>query len=209
MPKIGFNLLRPQLSPPTAWDKIYQWMLGTARIIVIIVQIIVIAAFAVRIYVDTVSRQLDEEIDKKDVILSSLEPREEQIRDVQLKSGIYTELWEQSSSSNRYVTLINNLIRGYDGLLSVNVNKTSILISGEMNEDDIADLEDRLKERELPSGQDYDPTSGNILFDRVTLTDVESDESGIASFSIQIELIAIELPNTNRQIVNNGTTIEF
>jgi len=63
MSEQGFNLLKPQKTPPTLWEKIYAWVLGTARIIVIIVEIIVVFSFGARIAVDTIASRLDKEVE--------------------------------------------------------------------------------------------------------------------------------------------------
>ena len=182
----GFNMLRPQLTPPTAWDKLYKWMVGTARIIVIIVEFIVIIAFGTRVAVDTISKNLDKEIVKLNAELSAYSDSEFIIRNVQDKTNAYQSLWENSSNLSIYIDFINDLIINYPGIISLQISKTEINISGELPLININELETKLKEN-----VESDNITNIRLFNSIEVNTVESEgvnPGEIASFSIRAKL---------------------
>src|SRR5690606_9013517 len=94
-----FNLLKPYAPPLSAWDKVYNWILGRARIVMIVAEIVVAIAFVGKVIVDVDAKNLQEQIDIKDFELrqyaTTIEPV---IRKVQAKSNLYAELWNTSTS---------------------------------------------------------------------------------------------------------------
>lgn len=181
----GFNLIRPQLSPPTAWDKIYAWMVGTARVIVIIVELAVVVAFVGRITVDAIGKNLDKEIVKKDAELTFYEQREQDFKDIQEKTGIYRAVWEVSSDMTTSLKYINNIIRNYGGSVSVSAADGKITISGTLTTEQVRTIEDKLDGNTLgEDGQD------KILF-RKTEISIDSrsiDSNDLTNFTINIDL---------------------
>lgn len=176
----GFNLLRMQLTPPTAWDKIYQWMVGTARVIIIVVEIIVVIAFGARVVVDTIAKNLDEKIERRDAELAAFRSTELEYRNIQQKTALYRELWTQSSDLAFYFDYINNLVRNYIGLITISLSNEEVNISGELPLSDVGILEEKMKADKLGS-------SPNPIFTDVQLIDVDSEgktESELATFSL-------------------------
>jgi hypothetical protein len=193
--KLSFNLLRPQLSPPSAWDKVYKYMVGTARIIVIVVEIVVIVAFAFRVAVDTIGKQLDDVIELKANELAAYTTVEQTYRDIQDKADTYEDIWEQSSNTSTYIAFINSLIKDLNGQVTVQIANNIISISGSLPLRDIDNIESELKAR-----QEGNATSEQSLFSQVIVADVESEgenEFEEANFSINA---TIKQSETNRQL---------
>mgnify|MGYP007051591394 CR=1 FL=1 len=186
MAQRGFNLLRPQLTPPTAWDKVYKWMVGTARVIVILVEMVVIIAFAVRIVVDTIGKQLDDEIKQKDTQLDAYTQIEKDLRDIQVKADAYKDIWKASSYYSDEVIFINNLIKKYGGTISVQLTKDEVNISGSIPLKFINELETAFKDN-MNSMKEQEK-----LFKSVELVNIDSagrNEYEEANFTLRAKLI--------------------
>jgi hypothetical protein len=205
MNKRGFNLLRPQLSPPTSWDKIYQWMVGTARVIVIIVELIVVGAFATRVVVDTIGKNLDKKVTLKAAEINANKSTEDNFRDIQERTDLYRSLWEISSSMTPTYNFINSLISDYQGLLNIQITKSEVTISGELPGQNIDKLEVGLKDYLIGN------TAGNTaLFYEVLVSEVNSgnkSERENASFSIIAKLVQTDFPRT-LITTEDGTTTQ-
>ncbi|MBD3280531.1 hypothetical protein GF389_03335 [Candidatus Dojkabacteria bacterium] len=144
----GFNLLKPQKTPPTLWEKIYSWVLGTARIIVIIVEVIVVVAFGARIAVDTISSRLDKEIEKQQNTLGAYSESEQRFRTIQARTREYENIWEVSSNYAEMLFEIENYLLANFTDLSIEVSENELRISGEGDVGKISTLEDSLKSSE-------------------------------------------------------------
>lgn len=144
--KLGFNLLRPQLSPEDRWDKIYEWVNSTARVIVILVELIVIVCFVARVIVDRTARDLEEVLEENKNQLDSLKDIEANIRELQKSLSDYENIWASSSGNALYIEEVYgyspNLFRAYNVSLDGHGKMT---ISGVASEDDVQDLENTMK----------------------------------------------------------------
>ena len=69
--KKGFNFLKPQIEPPSAWTSIYEWITKTAKAVLIVFEIAVILALVIRIFVDVQAKNIDEQIDTLETIMQS------------------------------------------------------------------------------------------------------------------------------------------
>jgi hypothetical protein len=145
MIKKGFNLLKPQLEPPTVWTKIYDWVLGTARVIIIVVQIIVVIAFAIRMVVDVQSKNLDREIVAKESVLSSLQESELRFKKIQKQTAAFEKALNISMIYSAIFAELNVLMPNNATELNIQFVSTSILISGKASVSAIGNLETELK----------------------------------------------------------------
>jgi len=152
--KQGFNLLKAQVEAPTVWTKVYDWVVGTARLVVIAVEIAVVVAFAIRLIVDVQSAKLDEEIKSKETRVSYIRKSGEleKYNRIQTKTKSFEYMWTESQifseiymNINRY--LPNNFIEG-----SVSVDKTRISIAGKATVIEIERLEKNLKNSAILKG---------------------------------------------------------
>jgi hypothetical protein len=127
-----FNLLKPYKAPPTSWDKIYDWLLGRARIVMIVAEIVVALSFAGKVIVDVQAKNLDDQIEVKDFELSqfanTIEPK---LRTLQQKALTYTKVWEGSSRYAEILKEINGYIPNAGADLNIRINGNQVTIRGD------------------------------------------------------------------------------
>lgn len=89
-----FNLLKPIQEPKSSWDKIYDFILGNARIVLLIVEIIMVGLFFAKVIVDNVEKNKLQEFEAVQLQLKSLEDQyEEKFRSIQARTVDYIDLW--------------------------------------------------------------------------------------------------------------------
>lgn len=106
-PKQIFNLLRPAKPIIPTWDKIYYWLSGTARILILFVEIIIIAGFTYRVIIDRQSNDIKDQVSQSESILKVYESRESIFRKYQQE---VSQANSMISSSDSFVTIINQLL---------------------------------------------------------------------------------------------------
>jgi len=78
--KSSINLLTAQIQPQGQWDRIYAWTLNTAKYVIIISELIVIAAIGYRFILDGKISQLDASILTQSNIREGREEEEDKMR---------------------------------------------------------------------------------------------------------------------------------
>ena len=148
--KKGFNLLKEQVEPPSVWTKIYDWVLGTARIVIIIVEVIVLIAFGIRIFIDLQAKELDSKIEQSDAVMNVLLTSETSFRQIQNKTAAYETLWNGTMNYSDVVNNINSLLPVNTSItnLTIAIDQENVTISGvadKTREEDVRLLEENLK----------------------------------------------------------------
>ena len=148
--KKGFNLLKEQVEPPSVWTKIYDWVLGTARIVIIIVEVIVLIAFGIRILIDLQAKELDSKIEQSDAVMNVLLTSETSFRQIQNKTAAYETLWNGTMNYSDVVNNINSLLPVNTSItnLTIAIDQENVTISGvadKTREEDVRLLEENLK----------------------------------------------------------------
>lgn len=148
--KKGFNLLKIQPEPPSVWTKFYDWIVGTARVVIIIVEIIVLVAFGVRVVVDMQAKNIDKQVAQHEAILGVMGGGETQFRRVQAKTNAYKQIWNNSPDYLDIITRINAVLPVNNTIsnLTITIDKQNVLITGtapKSKEEDVKKLEDNLK----------------------------------------------------------------
>ncbi|MCA9385804.1 hypothetical protein KC717_04095 [Candidatus Dojkabacteria bacterium] len=147
--KKGFNLLRPQLTPEDKWDKIYNWVNSTARVIVIAVELVVIICFGVRVVVDRQARDLQEQLETNKLQLDRLADTEKEIRELQDKTATYKLIWDSATSFDPYIQEVYGYNPNLFTSLNVSVTREGIVnVNGVATREDVDDLERKLKNSE-------------------------------------------------------------
>lgn len=184
MEKKAVNLLQQRGAPPTFWERLYDWVTNTCRMIVIVTEVLVLGAFGWRFWLDRRLTDLKEEIEQKGEILRSLSDQEQEIRLLQTKLGTYKELWTQSSSYTSVMKEVNGYVPAGTEDLTVSITKTeegrAISITGIVDRDEISNFENSLKD--------------STNFSKVRLSEIEREGEGenIYSFVLLAELISGE-----------------
>lgn len=141
-----FNLLSPYQSPPTTWDKIYDWLLGRARIVMLIAEFAVVISFVLKVAVDTEAKNLNEEIETNNFELqqyaATIEP---QIRLIQLRAQGYKNLWENSSAYSAILNEIYSYFPNLSANIVVRITGSEVTITGDGNLIDFSRVETQMK----------------------------------------------------------------
>lgn len=161
MSKKGFNLLRPQIEPPTMWTRVYDWVVGSARVIVIIVELVVVVAFAIRIVVDVQSNNLNEQIATKEAILQTFAEAELRYLSTQAKTDAYRDLWETSVEySTIFAEILSYLPTTSQELVVQMSTRSGLFVSGSAEVNEIAQMESSFKASQNFTRQELDSIEG-------------------------------------------------
>lgn len=145
MSNSGFNLLKPQLEPPTVWTKIYDWIVGTARLIVIVVEIIVVVAFGIRLILDIQGNKLSEDIENSEATLRAFQSSEARYKQTQNKTRAFNISWVEAPVFTDIYVEVNSYIPDDAIELNVQITSSVITISGKASINEIGDMETSFK----------------------------------------------------------------
>jgi len=150
MQKKSINLLHQLGAPPTFWEKAYDWVSNTARIIVIVVEVVILGAFGARFWLDRQLKDLKGEIEIKGETLKSLADQEDEIRQLQDEIFSYDQIWINSSNYYNILIEVNGYLNSDIDKLSYSFSREEgfafFSISGIMSRQDIDTLENDLKD---------------------------------------------------------------
>ena len=146
MEKRVFNLLKPLEPPLSLWDKIYNWILKRARVVILVAELIIVVAFVGKVIEDTNARNKDKQIENTQNELrfysAEIEPG---IRKIQTLSNNYMILWNNSSSHKKILNEIYSYIPNLSSELTVKIDGNKVSIFGYSDLSAIRDLENSLK----------------------------------------------------------------
>lgn len=165
--KQGFNFLKPQVEPPSAWSYVYDWIVGTARAILIVFEIAVVVALALRIMVDVQSKILDTKIDTLENIMAPRESEEQKYRKLQTKTKSYATIWTNGQVYSEIFKVINDFIPISAVKFDVNIEGKTITISGKALKNDVMLVENGLKASHLFS---------NVRLTGIDMTNEENED---------------------------------
>lgn len=107
MKRRAFNLLKPLEPPKTVWDKVYDWILWRARIVILITEILIVIAFFAKVIQDTDAKNKENEINRINSELRFYAPSlEPQFRVIESKDNNYKNLWNNSA---QYYAVLNEM----------------------------------------------------------------------------------------------------
>lgn len=189
--KNAFNLLKPQVEPPTVWSKLYDWITGTARIIVIFVELIVVAAFAIRVVIDVQAKNLDMQVSTAESTVGIFRQAEERYRFIQSKTKTFNDTYTQSPTFVKVIDEINANLPVGATEISVQISGNSVVISGSANDASLGAAENAYKSSNFFS---------NVELKRFE-TGKDSELSGNFSFNLQIRDLKLRTFPTPTPIV--------
>lgn len=141
-----FNLLKPAEPPSTAWDKVYEWLLGKARIVVLITELIIAVTFVFKVIEDTSAKNKEKEIEQLNgqlaIYAQELEPT---FRLIQNKSSDYMSIWTNSSDYTPIINEVFSYITNPSSELSVRVGKNTVSVTGFEDLAALQQLEESMK----------------------------------------------------------------
>jgi len=165
MQKRNFNLLKPLQPPRTTWDRIYEWLIGKARVVILVTELIVATTFIFKVIVDTTAKNKDREIERNEKELSfygsELEPK---FRRLQLKSDKYSQIWNGASEYTGAITEVFSYISSESSNISVNIVSGNLNILGSDDLDEVRNIESAMK-----SSKNFT----NVTIDDLTLNQEE------------------------------------
>lgn len=141
----GFNLLQDNTLPPDIWDKVYDWVNKVGRVVVVIVELIVVVAFAARIVVDTQAKNLQEDEKTFQTRLDAYRDTELIFRDYQQRFTAYKDIWNNSSTYSNVVGEVLKEIPASVSELNLSFQGTATSLSGKAPVADVGTLETSLK----------------------------------------------------------------
>lgn len=149
-PTRSINLLPGANIDASQTGKFIKWLLSTFRVIVIFVQIVVIGAFAVRIFVDTQLYSLNKEIEGKYAILNSFAEVEKDFLSKQLRLQTFQSL---QVPENSYMTVLQTISQNVPlDVQLISLNKVGSLLTIKartLNDNSIFAFNSRLSQSEL------------------------------------------------------------
>lgn len=150
MSKRSINLLQESAAPPTFWERFYDWVTNSARVIVIITEGLVLIAFGFRFVLDRRLNDIKDSIEEKGSTLKILAEQEDSIRLLQSKISAYDSLWDSSSYYTAILADVNNYVPSETSELEVSVSDqegvTTLYIKGELERALIDELENNFKD---------------------------------------------------------------
>jgi hypothetical protein len=141
-----FNLLKPYQPPPSGWERVYSWVVGKAKVIMVIVEILVVITFIGKVLVDYQAKNLDDRIKAQELILQRAAPVEPILRKLQSKANAYSLIWSKSSSYSALLNEVNSYIPTMSTKLAVDFSGENITISGQADYNTLAEIERRMKQ---------------------------------------------------------------
>lgn len=160
-----FNLLKPIQPPATFWDKTYDWILGKARIVILITELLIVFAFVAKVVVDTQARTKEEQIQSlKGELGFYATQREPLFRDIQRRDGAYQKIWTGNSKYTDVLNEIYSYVQNPGVQLTVNAEKNRVSILGYDDLSSVQSLETQLK---------ASPTFSSVFVDTLSLEQKE------------------------------------
>lgn len=143
----NFNLLRPAQIKLSFIDKVYLWMSGTCRLLIIFIELSVIGSLGYRFVIDRSANDLKSEVAGKVEYLEQFSSKESLIRNYDAKINLYDNVRSLSPIKVKIIPQlygITNKLSRFDLVLT----STDLTISGQGERTVIEELENALKTSE-------------------------------------------------------------
>jgi len=180
------NLLPKDSFSETSIGRIILWFLSTFRIMVIVVELVVVAAFLSRFWLDSKNADLTDEIKQKQAQIKAYEATEKLFRELQKRVSAFSILTSQPKLSSSIIS-ISSLMPPTITLNSIGFSEQGITIIGNTpNEQELAQFLVNLKKSED--------------FTKVSLSQIgpDQDNKDILKFTISLNIKNKTAPETNQ-----------
>lgn len=108
--RIDLNLLHPKEAPAKLPERFLKWLITYGRFIVIIVEVIVVAAFLTRFKLDADLDNLKTKINQDLPYVEGLEPDEALIKQTQSKLALIDKVYQNSAKWQEVVVDVSSLV---------------------------------------------------------------------------------------------------
>jgi|GEM_PF-6872076 len=134
------------MPPATGWDKVYEFIISRARIVLLGVELVVIFSFVGKVVVDTQAKNLDDSIKLADRQLQSIQlVTEPALKLLQDKAEIYRRSWNESNYYSEVSREINTILSNIGASLTVSISGDKVIITGQNDLAVLSRIEDILK----------------------------------------------------------------
>jgi len=169
------NLLPEKEFAGSTLGRVLAWLLSTFRYIVILTEVVVIAAFISRFWLDAKTTDLNDAIKQKQAIISATLDFEKKFKDIQEKLNIYDQLTRAEVIPSALISTVASYLPPEAFLSTLNMTERQIQIKGRsFTERAIAQFIANLESSEK--------------FSKVSLTQVGTDEQNISLMVFNITL---------------------
>jgi hypothetical protein len=183
-----FNLLKPIEDPKTSWDKVYDWIVGKARVALLIIEILMVLILFARVVVDNIGKNNLQEFEEVQLELAALENQHEnEFRNIQARVLDYEYLWSDSNAFYEVLSEVNDYIGTPSGPITVTVSHSgTVSIEGYESLNSLRLIEQRMKQSE---------TFEDVVIDTLSL-----DQTDIQQGSGRYSLTAfLDIENFRRE----------
>lgn len=170
----SINLLPQEEFEASTMGRVLRWAMGTFRIIVIITEMIVMAAFLSRFWLDAQNSDLNDSVKIKSAQVSAQSDFEKEFRGLQEKLDIFKKIRSDPKTSDK-INLIASKVPSNVVLSSVSLNETSSEVKG-------------TSDSELSIAQFISNLKADKSFKSVEINNVGSSQNdpGLTDFSIKV-----------------------
>lgn len=172
-----FNLLKPVEPPQTAWDKVYEWLIGKARVVILVTELVIAVAFIFKVIEDTNAKNKEKQIEKLNAELSFYGKELEPIfRITQRKVADYVTLWNGATDYTEALQEVYSYISNPSSDITIRIDEGSVSVFGYENLAALEELETSLK--------------GSATFSSVQVQQLSLEESGVIEDRGQYAVVA-------------------
>ena len=148
--KKGVNLVPKDKFAETIFGRTLNWLLSTFRVIVVLVELLVMAAFLSRFWLDARNSDYDDELLERAEVIASTQNLEEGYRLAQEKIKLITKISPANRPQTSLVERITSLTPTEITLKKISVSLSEAEITGSsLNEAAIAQLMTNLKKNDI------------------------------------------------------------
>lgn len=172
-----FNLLKPVEAPQTAWDKVYEWLIGKARVVILVTELVIAVAFIFKVIEDTNAKNKEKQIEKLNAELGFYGKELEPIfRITQRKVADYVTLWNDATDYTEALQEVYSYISNPSSDITIRIDEGSVSVFGYENLAALEELESSLK--------------GSATFSSVQVQQLSLEESGVIEDRGQYAVVA-------------------
>ncbi len=127
--KNKINLLPQEEFEGTTFGRILKWLMSSFRMLVVATEVVVIAAFLSRFWLDAKNTDLDDEIRQKQAVIVADAAFEKEFKNTQKRLRIYSAL-SKNEKTQETINIISSIMPADITLKSIGIQDGSVQLSG-------------------------------------------------------------------------------